>query len=645
MKKQLGFAIVSVAAIATCAWAADPAASSHQASIMDGGARWRVDADKGAAVFLPDNSLQTPSISIDLRAAGKDTMVLSFDADARAVRIVGNGSLELTGLKGNVHTISVSTDPSTGAVMLDGQGSAANKGRWLALLADGRTKVTLQFIGANYVTLNYRVSDEAAKIGAKPPVAEQLKTPVHPASTSAATATPAPPQTTAPVAVTSLEAAQHAVFQLFIKDSHQLATSSGTGFLVTKEGFAVTNFHVVQGGTAGVAVFEGSKTEIPTELWAVDPGYDLAIVRLLPEKDMTLPAPLAIASTPPAPGSEVFAIGFPELGFTVTKGVCSAIRDFSGFPKSFQRALDKSHYAHDSRWIQTDCTINHGNSGGPLVTGTGQVVGINTWSPTRSEFRNVYFAASILSAQKLLTELPAKPLTFAAANRKYGGEAVATAGFPWISVPRAMTAVNLTTRMAALASTITCTRCSGKGTITVNRQTGTRSNGAWDTPIMHEAQETCPLCNGKQYNATAFAAQSTQVVQVMAQLDPNIKDYDKQLKEAGRRIWTLSQKYPAAFVQLNLAADWTRSQQKSPKGLPLMLVGKLLDTVDSGDSELSLVACKGIIYAMNRSVLSAADKGDTVVFGGLLAGGITLEDGDVVPVLQYGFLLSDEAGN
>lgn len=642
MKSRLAYAIISFAALAVCTWAADPATSSHQAGIVDGGPKWRVDAEKGAAVFLPDNSLQTPSISVDLRAAGKDTMVLTFDADARAIRIVGNGSLELSGLKGTAHTLSVTTDPSTGTVMLDGVESPANKGRWLALLADSRTKVTLQFVGASYVTLKYRVSDESANAGAKSATAEPVKTAVPAASAIAVTPAPVP-QTSTPPTVTSLDVAQHAVFQLFIKDSHQMATAWGTGFLVSKEGYAVTNFHVIQGGTAGVARFDGSKMEIPTELWAVEPGYDLAIVKLQPDKNTTLPPPLSIATTPPTPGTEVFALGFPELGFTVTKGVCSAIRDFEVFPKDLQRVLDKAHYSHDSRWIQTDCTINHGNSGGPLVTGAGQVVGINTWSPTKPEFRNVYFAASILSAQKLLADLPDKPLTFAAANRKYGGEAVATAGFPWISVPRAMTAVSLTTRMAALASTITCTRCSGKGTITVNRQVGTRSNGAWDTPIMQESQETCPLCNGREYNATAFTAQSAQVVQVIAQLDPNLKDYDKQLKEAGRRIWALSQKYPMAFVQLNLAADWTRSQQKSPKGLPLMLVGKLVDTVDSGDSELSLVACKGIVYAMNRPALSAASKGDTVVFGGLLAGGITLEDGDVVPVLQYGFLLSDDA--
>jgi hypothetical protein len=161
---------------------------------------------------------------------------------------------------------------------------------------------------------------------------------------------------------------------------------------------------------------------------------------------------------------------------------------------------------------------------------------------------------------------------------------------------------------------------------------------------MQSSSEICPKCSGYGYNAKAFAAQSAGVVNTIARLNPEDKNYTKQLDDAGRRLWLMAEKYPKAFMELNLAEGWAAAGKKNPRGLPLMLVGKYETTFDAdGDDPLHVVRCQGTLYVLNKNVMIHATKGDMVVFGGLLAGGLWMDDGTFVPVLQYGFLVSDDA--
>ena len=139
--------------------------------------------------------------------------------------------------------------------------------------------------------------------------------------------------------------------------------ASGSGVIISKDGYIVTNNHVVE-GAASLAVSFADGTRHEATLVGTDPLTDLAIIQV---KD-AVPgfAPLG-DSDALQPGETVIAIGSPLGDFknSVTVGVVSALN--RTVPGSGQEGL-----------IQTDAAINHGNSGGPLVNLRGQVVGINT---------------------------------------------------------------------------------------------------------------------------------------------------------------------------------------------------------------------------------------------------------------------------
>jgi len=170
--------------------------------------------------------------------------------------------------------------------------------------------------------------------------------------------------------VGAVDAVGPAVVHLQLKGADGRPRGSGSGVVVAPDGLVLTNSHVVHGGGRAAQPLAVTTVDGRTMVGRVlgdDPDTDLALVRV--DEAVKLPAAALGNSARLRPGQLAIAIGNP-LGFecTVTAGVISAVgrslRAQSG------RLIDDV--------IQTDAALNPGNSGGPLVSSAGEVIGINT---------------------------------------------------------------------------------------------------------------------------------------------------------------------------------------------------------------------------------------------------------------------------
>jgi serine protease Do len=155
--------------------------------------------------------------------------------------------------------------------------------------------------------------------------------------------------------------------------------SLGSGVIVDKRGFILTNDHVIDEATKIQVSLDGDSMHYGARVIGFDKDTDLAVIKI--EADHDLPVARLGNSDGVQVGDWVLAFGSPfGLNSTVTAGIVSA--------------KDRSNVGHQfQRFIQTDAAINPGNSGGPLVSLTGEVIGINTAIYTGSRgFEGVGFA-------------------------------------------------------------------------------------------------------------------------------------------------------------------------------------------------------------------------------------------------------------
>jgi V8-like Glu-specific endopeptidase len=179
-------------------------------------------------------------------------------------------------------------------------------------------------------------------------------------------------------------AANGAIVTIVMSDKDGRAIAQGTGFLISKDGRIVTNYHVIEEGAAAVVKFPEGAFYIVDGVVASDKARDLAIIKAHGQNFR----PLTLGNSDRVQvGEEVVAIGNPlSLESTVSNGIISGIRTVE---------------ERGGQFLQTTAPISPGSSGGPLFNMAGEVIGINTLYLEGGE--NLNFAIPVNDAKRLLS--------------------------------------------------------------------------------------------------------------------------------------------------------------------------------------------------------------------------------------------------
>ncbi len=182
-----------------------------------------------------------------------------------------------------------------------------------------------------------------------------------------------------------------------MQEEPRFREGSGSGFIVSKDGYILTNNHVVDGSDQ-VTVRLLDRREFKAKIVGTDPNTDLAVLKI--EANNLVPAPLGKSSTARV-GEWVLAVGNPlgdNLTFTVTSGIISAKGRSLALPGQNDRSIQD--------FIQTDAAINPGNSGGPLVSVRGEVIGVNSAIASQTGYYSGYgFAIPIDLAHRVMDQI------------------------------------------------------------------------------------------------------------------------------------------------------------------------------------------------------------------------------------------------
>lgn len=180
---------------------------------------------------------------------------------------------------------------------------------------------------------------------------------------------------------------------------------AGTGMIITSDGEVLTNNHVIAGATSVTVTLFGQTDALPARVIGTDPTQDLALVQI--ENQHGLPTVVLGDSNQALVGDDVLAIGNALAlsgGLTVTEGIVSSKnRSLTATSEITGRSENLIGL------IQTSAAINSGNSGGPLVNSSGQVIGMNTAVAESTQgnapAQNIGFAIAVDTIKPLLAQL------------------------------------------------------------------------------------------------------------------------------------------------------------------------------------------------------------------------------------------------
>jgi len=180
------------------------------------------------------------------------------------------------------------------------------------------------------------------------------------------------------------------MFKDFGTPQERKTSALGSGFIISEDGIVITNNHVIQGAEDVFVRVKGDQ-EFKAKILGADPGMDIAVLKIESDEKFV---PVKFGDSDKSRiGDWVIAIGNPfGLGGTVTAGIISARN----------RSIGLSRYED---FIQTDASINQGNSGGPLFNMNGDVIGINTAILGQSGSIGIGFAIPSNSAERVIKQL------------------------------------------------------------------------------------------------------------------------------------------------------------------------------------------------------------------------------------------------
>jgi S1-C subfamily serine protease len=177
----------------------------------------------------------------------------------------------------------------------------------------------------------------------------------------------------------------------------QAATSLGSGFVVDKDGYIVTNYHVIEDAQEIEVNFSGDD-RVPARIVGSDPSTDLAVLKIDAHSRALTPLPLGNSDAVRV-GDAVVAIGNPfGLERSVTAGIVSALQRNLTAPNGY--TIDKV--------IQIDAPINRGNSGGPLLNARGEVIGVNSQIESETGGNvGIGFAVPVNTVREVVSQIKA----------------------------------------------------------------------------------------------------------------------------------------------------------------------------------------------------------------------------------------------
>ena len=177
--------------------------------------------------------------------------------------------------------------------------------------------------------------------------------------------------------------------------------ATGSGVIVDDRGWIMTNYHVVEGATQVVVTLRSGSLLKAEGYLAIDPKHDLALIKTAP---FDKPSAIKLAGGLPQIGEAAAAFGnLKGFSFTTSEGIVSAIRSGNDIIETMGRDVYSAMgYAADATWIQTTAPISPGNSGGPLVTMSGDLIALNTWIYPG---QNLNFGISITNIKRLFDSI------------------------------------------------------------------------------------------------------------------------------------------------------------------------------------------------------------------------------------------------